>query len=236
MKRGAATTRSGPAPAKRARAAAAAAEVGLEPSLRELRSAVANLRAAAEALAAATPGIRGARNAALLSAVIEEAERASRAVDELAARANQPRGGREVARSIPARQLAADLSRRSAAELELVVQICGPIAESLTVAPTFVSSILGVLGHLRHDFGIGEVELSARRHVDLLALEIAFSAREPESSRLREQHAHVLAGGFRGEPALADQARAAGGEAWLAIRRGEATFSLRLLLPLAVAA
>ena len=56
--------------------------------------------------------------------------------------------------------------------------------------------------------------------------------REPEASRLREEHNHVLAGGASGERSLGDEARAAGGEAWLAIRRGESTFSLRLLLPI----
>jgi hypothetical protein len=203
--------------------------------VRELRAALGNLRAAAEALAAAASP-RSASSSALLKAVVEEAERASRAVDRLSAVLKKPGAGQGEGRSVPAASLAAELVRRAADELGLAVHLAGAIDESLLVPPSFTRSILGALGRLRRDFSVGEVELSARRHADLLALEIAFSAREPESSRLREEHHQVLAGGSRGEPSLGDEARAAGGEAWLAIRRGEATFSLRILLPIATAA
>ncbi len=107
------------------------------------------------------------------------------------------------------------------------VHLAGPLAGRLGVSPTLLAAILAVLGRLRRDFGVGEVHLTTRDHDQLQALELAFAAREPESSRLREEHAALLA---EGEPALAEAARAAGGEAWLAIRRGEATFALRVLL------
>jgi hypothetical protein len=212
----------------------------LEPSLRELRSSIANLRAASEALgASAGPGRSFAGGAgaddALLSAVIEEAERASRAVDRLTAILSGPSGMPAESggtATVSAARLAAEIARRAGAELDLTVHLHGPIDEDLIVAPTFAISILGALGRLRRDFSVSEVELQARRRSDLLSVEIAFAAREPESSRLREQHGLVLAGGLRGEPALGAAARAAGGEAWLSIRRGEATFTLRLLLPL----
>lgn len=213
---------------------------GLDPDLRELRSAIANLRAAAEALGAAasspsTRAARGTRKSALLQAVIEESERASRAVDALA-RSLREAGSAYAASAVSVERLAAEIARRAAAELDLLVHTPASIDVALTVPPVFAGSILGALGRLRRDFGVGEVELSARRHADLLALDIAFAAREPEASRLREDHHRVLAGGLRGEPALGDEARAAGGEAWLAIRRGEPRFSLRLLLPLSAAA
>lgn len=219
-------------------------ETEFEPGLRELRSSIGNLRAAAEALAfAAVPrpalSARASRPAALLQAVIEESERASLALDRLAATLNESGAARSAAaggRVIAVARLADELTRHAAAELGLAVRLAEPIDGSLTIAPSFARSILGALGRLRRDYSISEVELSARRHADLLALEIAFAAREPEASRLREEHHRVLAGGLRGEPALGDEARGAGGEAWLAIRRGEPRFSLRLLLPLPAAA
>ena len=241
------------APAAPAGAGAAAAPLSrtgateLEPGLRELRSSIANLRAAAEALGASagsggtrTGGTgRAGADQALLSAVIEEAERASRAVDRLTAILSGPgampteTGG---AATVSVARLTAEIARRAGAELDLDVHLDGPIDGDLSVAPAFAVSILGALGRLRRDFSVSEVELQARRHSDLLSIEIAFAAREPEGSRLREQHGLVLAGGLRGEPALGAAARAAGGEAWLSIRRGEATFTLRLLLPLGPAA
>lgn len=227
-------------PPPRSVSPAGAGEAELEPGLRELRSSIANLRAAAEALAASAdplaPGtVPGSADAALLGAVIEEAERASRAVHQLTTILSGPGAMPKENGSgdaVPAARLAAELARRASAELDLVVHLDGPIDERLTVAQAFAGSILGALARLRGDFSVSEVELSVRRHSDLLSLEIAFAVREPESSRLREQHGRVLAGGPRGEPALGAAARAAGGEAWLSIRRGEATFSLRLLLPL----
>lgn len=229
-----------PAARRKARLPAALAappEAGPEPGLRELRSSIGNLRAAAEALAtAAVPrperSARASRPAALLQAVLEEAERASRALDRLAALLNQPGAASTGDTTISAAALAAEIVRRAGTELDLVVHSAGGIDDGLSVPLAFTSSILGALGRLRRDFSVAEVELSARRHADLLALELAFEAREPEASRLREEHHHVLAGGAHGEPSLGDEARAAGGEAWLAIRRGESTFSLRLLLPL----
>lgn len=228
-----------PAARRKARvpaALAAAPEAGPEPGLRELRSSIGNLRAAAEALAtAAIPrperSARASRPAALLQAVLEEAERASRAVDRLTALLHEPGAARAGGTTVSAAALAAEIARRAGTELDLVVRLAGAIDDGLSVPLAFASSILGALGRLRRDFSVAEVELSARRHADLLALEIAFEAREPEASRLREEHHHVLAGGASGEPSLGDEARAAGGEAWLAIRRGESTFSLRLLLP-----
>lgn len=215
---------------------AAPPEAGPEPGLRELRSSIGNLRAAAEALAtAAIPrperSARASRPAALLQAVLEEAERASRAVDRLTALLHGPGAARAGDTTISAAAFAAEISRRAGTELDLVVRLAGTIDDGLSLPLAFASPILGALGRLRRDFSVAEVELSARRHADLLALEIAFEAREPEASRLREEHHHVLAGGASGEPSLGDEARAAGGEAWLAIRRGESTFSLRLLLP-----
>lgn len=217
---------------------AAAGDSGAEPGLRELRSSIGNLRAAAEALAtAAIPrperSARASGPAALLQAVLDEAERASRAVDRLAALLDGPAGGTPRGEVVSAAELAAEVVRRAAADLDLAVQLADPIADDLTVAASFSPAILGALGRLRRDFSVAAVELSARRHADLLAFEFAFSAREPEASRLRDEHPQVLAGGAHGEPSLGAAARAAGGEAWLAIRRGEATFSLRLLLPLA---
>lgn len=217
------------------------AEAGLEPGLRELRSSIANLRAAAEAFAtAAIPrperSARASRPAALLQAVLEEAERASRAVDRIAALLDQPAKARASGATVSAGTLAGEVARRAAAELDLTILVAGAIDDGLRLPGVFATSILGALGRLRRDFNVAEVELSARRHADLLALELAFEAREPEASRLREEHSRVLAGGAQGEPSLGEEARAAGGEAWLAIRRGESTFSLRLLLPLSTAA
>lgn len=225
------------APARRKpRADAPASEAGPEPGLRELRASIGNLRAAAEALATtAIPrpegSARASRPAALLQAVLEEAERASRAVDRLAALLNEPGAARAGGTVVSAAAFAEEVSRRAGAELDLAVHLAGAIDDGLTVPMAFAESLLGALSRLRRDFSVGEVELSARRHADLVALELAFSAREPEASRLREEHHTVLAGGARGEPSLGAAARAAGGEAWLAIRRGESTFSLRLLLP-----
>ena len=208
--------------------------------LRELRSSIGNLRAAAEALAMlAIPrparSARASRPAALLQAVIEEAERASRAVDRFATLVRETGTGRPGGIVVSAPAFAAEIARRAAAELDLVVHLSGKADEGLHVPLAFSDPLLGAFGRLRRDFSVGEVELTARRHADLLALEAAFSAREPEASRLREEHHRVLSGGARGEPSLAEEARAAGGEAWLAIRRGEATFSLRLLLPIPAA-
>lgn len=231
------------APRRKAAAPAPPApdEAGPEPGLRELRASLGNLRAAAEALAtAAIPrperSARASRPAALLQAVLEEAERASRAVDRLAALLDAPGTSRPAASAISAAAFAAEIARRAGAELDLAVRLAGVIDDGLTVPLSFTRSILGALTCLRRDFSVAEVELSARRHADLLALEIAFEAREPEASRLREEHRRVLAGGADGAPSLGDEARAAGGEAWLAIRRGESTFSLRLLLPIPAAA
>lgn len=234
-----------PAPRRKAQPAAppteGRAEGGAEGGLRELRASIGNLRAAAEALATlAIPrpegSARASRPAALLQAVLEEAERASRGVDRLA-QVLDARGAPSTPESIdPASQFTAEIAARAADELDLTVRIAGAIADELRVPHLFVDPVLGALGRLRRDFSVGEVEFSARRHADLLALEIAFQAREPEASRLREEHHAVLAGGTRGEAALGAAARAAGGEAWLAIRRGESTFSLRILLPMPTAA
>jgi hypothetical protein len=221
-----------PVPVRRRKAKAASLGAGapFESELRELRAAMANLRAVADALDAAVRS-RGARAAELLAAVIAESERASRAVDRLTALANRTGHGSAAGEVMPAGRFAAELARRAAAELDLGVRFAGPIEGGLAVSPEFLEPTLAALTRLRRDYGVSEIALSARRHDDLVALEFAFEAREPESSRLRDEHARVLARGEGGEPALGELARAAGGEAWLAIRRGEATFSLRILLP-----
>lgn len=212
-----------------------------EPDLRELRASLGNLRAAAEALAmAAIPrpegSARASRPAALLQAVLEEAERASRAVDRLAAVLDAPAPAGATSEVVSASAFADEIARRATADLDLSVRLAEPIAADLGIAHAFAEPLLGALARLRRDFQVGDVELSARRHADLLALEVAFQSREPDASRLRVEHHQVLAGGAHGEPSLAERARAAGGEAWLAIKRGEATFSLRLLLPCPAAA
>ena len=209
----------------RARTAPAAPE--LESGLRELRSSIANLRTLADALQAAGPDRRG-RGPELLAAVVAEAERASRAVEALAAVAESAQAGAAAGGEMPVARFAAELARRAASELDLEVQVDKPLAGRLGASPALLPSILAALGRLRRDYGVSAVRLSVRAHDQLLALDLAFAAREPESSRLREEHAAVLAAG---EPPLAEAARSSGGEAWLAIRRGEATFSLRVLLP-----
>lgn len=205
----------------------AASALPFDSELRELRSSIANLRTLADALQAAMRDRRG-RGPELLAAVVEEAERASRAVNALAAVAESAQSGAAADGEMPVARFAAELARRAAAELDLEVEVDKPLAGRLGASPALLAAILAALGRLRRDYGVSAIRLSARDHDQLLALDLAFAAREPESSRLREEHAAVLAAG---EPALGEAARSLGGEAWLAIRRGESMFSLRVLLP-----
>jgi hypothetical protein len=223
------TTRKPPGPRRGAREASREPEPPFEPRLRELRSAIANLRALGEALNAGTRRPAAALPK-LLPAVLAQAERASHAVDRLAELVVRRDAGIRPGAATTVARFADDLLRR-AAEQDLIVT-SGTMPEARFVAPAELpGAILAALAQLRRDYGVGEFLLGAALHETLVALDLSFGAREPESSRLREAHAAVLAEGARGDAALGDVARAAGGEAWLAIRRGEATFSLRILLP-----
>jgi hypothetical protein len=213
-----------------------------ESTLRELRAALANLRAAAEAMAVSDAPARGGRrrkpatapSRELLGVVVEEADRASRALERLAAGGS---GGPapHPSRGLAVRRLVAEIARRARTGSGFEVASPGGVAavpDATVAAGAIVDAVLGVLARLRRDHAVGSIELSARRHEGLVALDLAFRAREPEASRLREAHAELLAGGPAGEPPLGETARAAGGEAWLAARRDSATFALRVLLPI----
>lgn len=217
----------------RGRAARAAPEPsddgGLDSGLRELRSSIANLRAAAEALEALR-GKRRGQDGALLGAIVEEARRASEAVAALSRRENVEAASRPGSPAVATSRFVAEIRRRAASDLQLA--IAGPDAPDARIAapPELIASLLGVLALLRRDFGVGEATVSTRLHDSLLSLDFAFAAREPEASHLADRHAALLSGELGGEPGLAQAARAAGGEAWIAIRRGEPTFSLRILI------
>lgn len=213
-----------------------------EAALRELRAALANLRAAAEAMAVAGGPARANhrrkrpedRSQELLSVVVEEADRASRALELLVAAGKGASAARESAAS-SARRIGAEIARRARVELGFEVETASEPAIEPTVqiaAGPIVEAVLGALARLRCDYAVASVELSQRRHEGLLAFDLAFRAREPEASRLRLDHAALLAGGPAGEPPLGETARSAGGEAWVAVRRSTSTLALRVLLPI----
>ena len=211
-------------------APAATEEAGIESELRELRSSIASLRAAAEALDA-TKGRRRGTDAALLRAIVEEARRASDAVDALALETARAEPRRAGSVSGAASRVVAEIRRRAALDLDLTIVVAESTDARIPAPPELLAAVLGVLGLLRRDFGIGEAVVSTRLHDSLLSIDFAFAAREPEATRLADRHSELLGGEPGGGPGLARAAQSAGGEAWLALRRGEPTFSLRILLP-----
>ncbi len=217
--------------ARRRPTAAATRRDLLDGELRALRGSLANLRAAAEASDTLRAGGDAEGAARLFQVVLEESARSSSLVEELA-RSALPRARSSSRR--PVAELVAELDRRSRLELDLPVAAYAAVeARTAAAGAHLLDALLGALGRLRRDFEVARVELRTRLHDDMLVLDLAWSAEEPDLARLREAHGAVLAGGLRGEPALRDAARDAGGEAWLSLDRATATASLRLLLPLA---
>ena len=203
------------------------------PALFELRTAIGNLRAAAEALDAAG-ALPTPEQAALLAAVLDESARASHVIDELARR-EAPAGAQSTARR--AALLAADIVRRAGAEQALALSYAG-VGDAdgrVAVPPRLTGAIVATLGRLRTELRVGEADLTLRRHDTFLSLEVAFVVRESAHTHLEDLPSTLLAP-TGGNDALVEAARTAGGEAWLSIRRGEPKVSLRLLLPFADAA
>ena len=202
----------------------------LEPLMRELRGSVANLRAASEALELLEPpGEEGAAGG-LRTVVLAEAARLSGLVEQLGTALlpfERPAGGR-----LSLAGLISTLERDARTDLDLQIDVeSEPADVRLAGATALVVSLLGTLGRLRRDFAVSRVTLRARLHQDLVALDLSWPASEPEIWRLREAHADLLAGGWRGEPPLREAVQALGGEVWLTVDRTAASASLRLLLP-----
>ncbi len=214
--------RPAPPPARRA---------AVDALLGDLRGSLANLRAAAEA-AETLRGVGDGEGALRLGRVVlEESARSSDLVENLA-RAVVPRARSSSRRAVS--ELVAELDRRARVELDLPVDAHATVeAQTAAAGARLLDALLGALGRLRRDFEVARVDLRTRLHDGMLVLDLAWAAEEPELARLFEAHGVVLTGGARGEPALREAARAAGGEAWLSLDRSTATASLRLLLPLA---
>jgi hypothetical protein len=202
-----------------------------ERELRDLRAAVASLRLAAETLQDESTPVDTAR--ALRAALVEEAARASATIERLA---GLPAGrlARATVRPLRGRRLLSELARRAGRELDLETLVGHVDDVTLTVQPRWVEAWLAAVARLRRHFAVGSATLAIARRDDFAALDLVFVSREPQATELRARHAEVLGRGEQGESSLADEARAAGGEAWLAIRRGDSTFMLRVLLPLSL--
>jgi len=202
----------------------------LEPLMRELRGSVANLRAASEALELLEPHEEDVAGGGLRAVVLAEAARLSGIVEQLGTALlpfeRPARGHLSLAELISA------LARDAGTDLDLPIDVeDAPPGVRLAGAATLVVPLLGTLGRLRRDFAVSRVTLRARLHQDLVALDLSWPASEPEIWRLREAHAELLAGGWRGEPSLREAVQALGGEVWLTVDRSAASASLRLLLP-----
>jgi len=204
-----------------------------EPTVRELRGSLANLRAASEALDLLAPPDESADAKSLRAVVLAEAARLSGIVDHLGAALlpiERPARGRR-----PLGDLISELAREARADLDLPIDLgaAPPDVPDVRLAngAALVAALLGALGRLRRDFAVGHLALRARLHQGLVALDLLWPASEPELWRLRESHAELLSGGSRGESPLRDVVQAMGGEVWLTVDRAAASAALRLLLP-----
>jgi len=202
----------------------------LEPTVRELRGSLANLRAASEALDLLAPPDESADARSLRAVVLAEAARLSGIVDHLGAALlplERPARGRRALGD-----LISELAREAQTDLDLPIDLEAPPPDvRLANGAALVAALLGALGRLRRDFAVGHLALRARLHQGLVALDLLWPASEPELWRLRESHAELLSGGSRGESPLRDVVQAMGGEVWLTVDRAAASAALRLLLP-----
>lgn len=193
----------------------------------KFRGTVASLRAAAEALQEAADPAEAAHLARLRAALVEDAERLSRLVDELAAATGRGRRGRR-----PLAELLAALARQGREKLDLEIEVVLPVAEARVASgQRLVASLLGALVVLRRDFAVSRLSARSRPHGELVVLDLVWTATEPELWRLREDHAAILDGGRPGVPALREVVQATSGEVWLNLDRNASSASLRLLLP-----
>lgn len=202
----------------------------LEPLVRELRGSLANLRAASEALDLLVSREEGAEARDLRAIVVAEAARLSGLVDRLGVAVlplERPARGR-----LSLQDVISELTSGARADLDLPVETeTEPADVRLADGASLVGALLGALGRLRRDFAVSRVSLRARLHQGLVALDFSWPASEPEIWRLRESHADLLTGGWRGASPLRDVVQAMGGEAWLTVDRAAASAGLRLLLP-----
>jgi hypothetical protein len=204
----------------------------LEPTVRELRGSLANLRAASEALDLLAPPDESTDAKRLRAVVLAEAARLSGIVDHLGAALlpiERPARGRRALGD-----LISELAREARTDLDLPIDLeAPPDVPNVRLAngAALVAALLGALGRLRRDFAVGHLALRARLHQGLVALDLLWPASEPELWRLRESHAELLSGGSRGESPLRDVVQAMGGEVWLTVDRAAASAALRLLLP-----
>jgi hypothetical protein len=202
----------------------------LEPLVRELRGAVANLRTASEALDLLAPADEAAEARGLRTIVLAEAARLSGIVDRLSTAVvafERPAGGR-----LALGDLIADLVRGAGRELDLPVDPTDETAGvRLADGATLMAALLGVLSRLRRDFAVSRITLRARLHQGLVALDLSWPASEPEVWRLREASSDLLAGGWRGASSLRDVVQTMGGEVWLTVDRAAVSAGLRLLVP-----
>ena len=202
-----------------------------ESVVQELRSALANLRAAAEALEVATPRRSQGRRGDLLRVVIEESVRASDILGRWAAVASDVPGERSV---VVVEALGRELARRLRAACDLHLRLSPAPSQSVEVSPELAPALVGALSRLRRDFAVGEVALSVARHGSLIALDFSWPTSPVETALLREAHVDLLGGGSEGgatgATSLREAARASGGEAWIALDRGGEAISLRVLL------
>jgi hypothetical protein len=199
--------------------------------MRQLRGSLANLRSAAEALAPLAHELGDARGA-LLAVVVEEATRLSEQLAQLERELEpRPPSGRRTA----VRELVANLLERAEPVTGMMLRLVSAVPDGALAgsARDLTAGLLGILGRLRRDLGVGEAVLRCRVHDGLLVLDVGWTAGETEQWRLRQQHADVLAAAEPGEVALRDLVQGVGGEVWLSLERGSAEVALRLLLPLA---
>ncbi|HEX4954017.1 MAG TPA: hypothetical protein VF017_11560 [Thermoanaerobaculia bacterium] len=198
--------------------------------LRQFRGTVASLRAAAETLELAAGAGESEPSARLRAALVEDAERLSQLVDQLATLFPTPPRGRRGQRTLA--EVIAEVTREARRELELEIQLEGPVIEArLSGAAALTGALLGALARLRRDFAVSRLAARTRWHEELAVIDLAWPADEPQLWRLREAHGTLLSGGLGGQPALRQVVQEAGGEVWLNIDRRAATASLRLLLP-----
>jgi hypothetical protein len=214
--------------------ASAAAETSREADLRELRAALANLRAAAEALEMTAPPRADRRRASLLRVVVSEAERASSTLARLEGSAPRDERRRRP-RAVSLAALAARLERLGTAHgLAFAPRLETPEATVADDGEELVEALLATLAQLRHHASWSVLDFAGRAEGALLSLEFSWPTDDVASSRLRAVHAEVLGATQPGGRSLRDTVQACGGEVWITLRRntgGDERGSLRLLLP-----
>lgn len=199
----------------------------------ELRSRLANIRAAVETLEA-FPMLDEVPRKRLQKTILEESEALSESVDTTTRQFAAARDGDWQLMRVRDRALLSQIS--AALESELGIRTSSELPEpSVWVradAGSLVAALTEFISELKRDFGVDAIKLRLREEEGFATLDLIWSHEGVDVESLCSWQEEVLSAPDDGpDPALKAVARRHGGESWFNLDRSTETAYVRILVP-----